>query len=323
MVQKIKNAVNQEFLTYLVFLVIAITIWYLNALSEDYTAELKFAVKYTDLPDDKVLANMPPDRLYLTMNAQGFTLLKYRYRLIFSPITLDASYNSLRRRNNAVQGEYYLSTQSAFNRISAQLRSDIDLRHIEPDTLDFVFTETIQKDIPVKSALQLQFEKGFLPKGAMNIEPAKVTVTGPQTIIDTLQFIYTKTKVFRRLKDTLRTSIELQPALRLRYSLNEVKITQAIQRYTEATIPVAIESINMPDGLTMRTFPSSITISCMVPIADYEKLQSFMFRAVVDYNSVKNATDNQTKARVEITLMPDYVTDVSFRPNTVDFIIEK
>ena len=61
----------------------------------------------------------------------------------------------------------------------------------------------------------------------------------------------------------------------------------------------------------------------MVPVADYEKLQPYMFRAVVDYNSVKGATDSQTKARIAIIRTPDYVTDVKFHPNSVDFIIER
>ena len=59
--QKIKDKVSQEFLTYLVFLLIAIVIWYLNALNKDYTSDLKLAVKYTDLPEDKILVNTPPE----------------------------------------------------------------------------------------------------------------------------------------------------------------------------------------------------------------------------------------------------------------------
>ena len=321
--QKVKRNINKEFLTYLVFLFIAVIIWYLNALNEDYTAELKFAVKYTDLPEDKVLANVPPERLFLTINAHGFTLLKYRLGMIFSPIAMEASYNTLRRKSDLSNDEYYIVTQSALNRISAQLRSDIELRYVYPDTLNFVFTETINKDIFVKPAIKVQYEKGFLPKGSPIIEPQKVTVTGPKTVLDTMQFVYTRTKLFKNIRDTLRISIDLQPVQQLRYSANEVNILQAIQRYTEASIVAPIDPINMPEGMTMIVFPGSVTVNCLVPVADYEKLQPYMFRAVVDYNSVKDAADNQTKARVAIIRTPDYVTNLDFHPNSVDFIIEK
>ncbi|MDR1172147.1 MAG: YbbR-like domain-containing protein [Bacteroidales bacterium] len=321
--QRIKNSMNHEFLTYLVFLSIAIAIWYLNALNKDYTADLTFMVKYTDLPEDKVLVNAPLQRLTLTINAQGFTLLKYRFGLIFYPVTLDASYQTLRRNSNAPQGEYYLSPQSVFDRIAAQLGSDIKLRFVAPDTLKFLFSETIRKDIPVKSALQLQFEKGFLPRGDMLIEPQKVTVTGPQALIDTMQYVYTRAKVFKKLKNTLKTTVGLQPVNQLRYSIDEVNVVLVVERHTEAAISVPIESVNVPEGLTMKVFPGSVTVNCMVPVIDYEKLQSYMFRAVADYASIKDVKDSQVKVKVAILRMPDYVTDVKFHPKNVDFIIEK
>ena len=321
--QKIKNKLNREFLVYLVFILIAVVIWYLNALSKDYTADLKFTVKYADLPEDKVLASEPPTHLILTINAQGFTLLKYQLGLIFSPIVLEASYNTMRKKSSSSSGEYFLITQSAFNKVASQLSSGVNLKQVAPDSLFFLFTETIRKEVDVKPVIQLQFEKGFLPTDNMLVEPPKITVTGPKTTIDTMQYVYTKTKVFKKLKNTLTASIDLQPVHNLRYSVNEVKITQTIERHTGATITVPIEPINLPGGLTMKVFPGSVTVNCLVPIADYEKLQPYLFRVIVDYMSVKDAKDSQVKAKVAILRMPDYVTDVKFNPIDVDFIIEK
>jgi len=295
----------------------------MNALNKIYTDEQKFAVRYTDLPEDKALANTPDEYLTLTINAQGFTLLKYRLGLIFNPITLEASYQTLRRNNRSSQGEYQLVTQSVFDRVAAQLSSGVRLIRIEPDTLTLLFSETIRKVVPVKSALLLQFDKGFLPKGDMTVEPVRVIVTGPKALVDTMQFVYTRSKTFKKLKDTFRASVELQPVRQLRYSFSEVKIEQVIERHTEATIQVPIEPVNLPKELTMRVFPGTVTVNCMVPISDYEKLQPYMFRAVVDYTSIRDVKDNQVKAKVTISRQPDFVADVKFNPRNVDFIIEK
>ena len=321
--QKIKSVVHQNFLTYLVFLLIAIVIWYLNALNKEFTADLKFTVKYTDLPDDKVLVNAPPEYLNLTVTAQGYILLQYRLGLIFNPISLEASYRTLLKNSNSVQGDYYLSTQAAFDRIAVQLRSDVNLKHVAPDSLKFQLSETLRKDLPVKPALRMQFEKDFFTKGEMQIQPAKVTVTGPKTMMDTMKYVYTKTKVFKKLKETIRFSVDLQPVHQLRYSVGEVQIEQVIERNAEATITLPVEPVNLPEGLTMKLFPGTITLNCMVPVSDYEKLHPYLFRAVVDYTSVKDAKDNQTKAKVDIVRSPDYITNISFHPMNVDFIIEK
>ncbi len=321
--RKLKSKVSREFLTYLVFLLIAVVIWYLNALNKDYTTDLEFKVKYTDLPEDKVLVTPPPDRLVLTIKAQGNTLLKYRLGLIFYPITLDANYHTLRKRHSSVPGQYFIATQSVFDKIASQLSSDVKLNHIMPDTLNFHFSETVQKDIPVKVLLHLQFDKGFLPRGDMQVNPKNVTVVGPQAIIDTMQHVYTREKTFKKLNDTLRTELSLQPVQQLRYSVSEVSIMQAIERCTEATVVVPIESVNLPEGLTMKTFPGTITVNCMVPMIDFEKLQPYMFRAVVDYITIKDAKDKQTKVKVNLLRSPDYVSDVRFHPKNVDFIVEK
>lgn len=321
--ERLKSNVSREFLTYLVFLLIAIVIWYANTLTKDYTTELKFNVKYIDLPEDKVLVSPPPNQLTLTIHAQGLIILKYKLGLIFYPISLEANLQTLRKNKSSKDGEYFITTQSVFDKIAGQLNSDVSLRNIVPDTLKFLFSETVQKNVPVKALLQLQFEKEFLPKGPMQIVPKAVTVTGTKNILDTLQYVYTRQGNFKKLKDTLRTDLALQSIPNLKYSVDKVNIIQPIERHTEATITVPIESINLAEGLKMKTFPSTVTVSCMVPINDFEKLQPYLFRIVADYATVKDIKNSQAKVRVNLVKSPDYVSDIRFHPKNVDFIIEK
>jgi YbbR domain-containing protein len=321
--QSLENRVNNNLLTYVVFLLIAIVIWYFNALNKDYTTDLKFRLKYVDMPEDKVPVNTPPDRLTLVVHAQGFTLLKYRLGLTFYPIVLDVGYQTLRRNHTAPEGEYYITTLSVFDKIEGQLSADVTLRSVSPDTLKFFFSETVQKNIPVKVLAKLQLDKEFLPVGAMRVNPTSVRVTGPQAIVDTMQFVYTRSENFKRLKDTLRAEIRLQPVNRVRYSADEVKIEQAIERHTEATVIVPVEAANLPEGMVMKTFPGTVTVNCMVPLASFEKLQPGTFRVVADYSAISELKDNNLKLRLSLVKSPDYVSDVRFHPKSVDFVIEK
>lgn len=321
--KKFKSKASRELFTYLAFLLIAVLIWYFNALNKNYTAELNFRIRYTDVPEDKALVNPPTGHMRLTVSAQGFTLLKYRLGLTLYPITLDASYKTLRRNSSSKTGEYFIATQAVFDKIASQVSPDIGLRGISPDTLKFLFSETIQKDVPVKVTAQLQFEKEFLPKGDMQIVPNRITVSGPQAIIDTMQYVYTVRNVFKKLKDTLRVQIALQPVEQLRYSVQEVSVMQPIERYTEATVAVPIEPVNLPEGLKMKTFPGTVTVNCLVPISDFGKVQPYMFRVTVDYSIIKDLKENQMKVRVNLLKSPDFVSDVRFQPKNVDFIVEK
>ena len=319
--KKIKSLVGREFFTYLVFLLIAVVIWYFNALSKDYTTALHFKVKYTGLPENKVLVKAPPDRLELTIDAQGFTLLKYQLGLILYPITLNVSEQTLRSKSFMNTGEYFITTQTVFNKIAEQLSSDIKLKSVSPDTLHFLLSETTGKSVAVKPVLDLYFEKEFLPKGEIKISPESITVAGPHAVIDTMRYVYTRPKTFKKLKDTLRTNLELQAVPLLKYSASEVSVVQAIERHTEATLTVPIEAVNLPEGLTMKTFPGTATVNCLVSIVDYEKLQPNMFRLVADYLTVKNTDEKRVK--ITLTKSPDYVSDVRFHPMNVEFIVEK
>jgi hypothetical protein len=319
-VERIKNRINREFLIYLLFLLIAIVIWFLNALNKEYTTELNFSTKYVDLPTDKVLVDAPAKYLSLTVNAQGFTLLKHRLGWFFHSININANYQTL-KKDRLSTGEYYLLSTSVFRNVSEQLGSDINLLRISPDTLKFFFSEAIRKKVPVKIQALFQYEKEFRATGAILTEPAVITVSGPKSIVDTIQHIYTKERTFKKLKANLQAKIALQPIEKLTYSIDEVSISLPVERHTEASVVVPIETISLPAGYVMKTFPGTVAVSCMVPNSRFDKLQPQMFRAVVDYNVIRK--EETAKAKIIIIKSPNYVTDIRFHPKTVDFIVEK
>ncbi len=322
MKQKFKIRFNREWLTYLVFLLIAIVIWYLNALNKNYTTTMNFKVRYVNLPADKVLVNTPLEKLSLTINASGYTILKERLGFAFQPIAIDAGHRNLRAKTSN-PSIYYILTKNIYTQIEQEFDASISLKSISPDTISFVFSEVVQKEIPVKVLVDLQFEKQYLPKGQMKINPAKVTIAGPRAIVDTMKYVYTQPIKYRKLNDTLRADIKLQPVRQLKYSVEEVHIVQPIERHTEATLSVPIEVINLTDGLKMKTFPGVVTINCMVGISDFEKLQPYLFRVAVDYASIKDSKDNQARVKVSLLKSPDYVSDVKFNPKNVEYIVEK
>jgi YbbR domain-containing protein len=319
-----KRTLNKEFLTYLVFVLIAVMTWFFRMLSKEHTVDLKFRASFVDTPADKVLLEAPDKYMSLTVTAQGFTLLKYKMGMVFHPLSINASYRMLKRDSHHLQGEYYILSSSIVREVKEQLGMDIDLVHIVPDTLKFLFGETVQKKVPVKVQAQFQFEKEFLATGALIVRPAEITVSGPGIWVDTLHYVYSVAKTYRNLKDTLKATIALLPSVQhLTYDTREVEITLPVERHTETSLSVPIEAVNLPEGYKMKIFPGTLTITCMVPISRFDRLQPNMFRVTVDYRAVANSAEAMPKAKVSVAKMPAYVSDVRFHPKNVDFIIEK
>lgn len=316
-----KVKVNKKLLIYLFFLFISIALWYLNALSKDYTTVIYYKVRYENFPKGKALVSDMPEQLGLKVKGLGFSVLKHKVIAYTKTINLpiDNFRLDISRKNN--QYSYFLLMRYTREWISGQLTSDIQLIDVLPDTLVFKFTDVVEKKVPIKPVLDLQFEKQFMQNGAITFTPDSVVVSGPQVMIDTLTCLYTSELKKKHVKDTLHVNVELPLVNRLTCQTKEVSVTVPVVKYTEMNIAVPIETINAPEGMRVRLFPGTINVSCWIGISAYEKVTPYMFRAIIDYSSLINSS--QSKARIELLRTPPNAQNIRFYPKSVEYIIER
>jgi hypothetical protein len=317
--EKVKK--NKKLLIYLFFLFISIVLWYLNALSKDYTTTILFPVSYSNFPKGKALISNLPEKLDFKIKGLGFSILKYKLTSFSRSISLpiDNFRLDVDRKDN--QYTYYLLTRYIREWMSNQFGSDIQLIEIKPDTLIFKFTDVVEKKVMVKPFLNLRFEKQFIQTGNAIMKPDSVVVSGPKNMVDTLKFLYTQEIKAKRLKDTLTSEVELLPLSKFVYRPSKVLVTIPIEKYTEMELSIPVETDNTPEGLRVRTFPGFITVSCWVGISGYDKMTPYMFRAVVNYNMLSE--NQQNKAKIELVKFPSNAQNVRFYPKSVEYIIEK
>ncbi|HYQ59128.1 MAG TPA: hypothetical protein VEP89_17420, partial [Draconibacterium sp.] len=86
-VEQLKN--DKRVVVFLVCVFIATVLWFLNALEKDYTTTISYPVRYVSPPDHQFLANKPPEKLDLKVDAHGFTLLRHKLSFAYSPIILN------------------------------------------------------------------------------------------------------------------------------------------------------------------------------------------------------------------------------------------
>ena len=316
-----KVKINKKLSIYLFFLFISIALWYLNALSKDYTTVISYKVRYQNFPKGKALVSDMPEKLDLKVKGLGFSVLKHK--LIAYNKVIDLPIDNFRldisRKDN--QYSYFLLTRYTKEWMAGQLTSDVQLVDIKPDTLVFKFTDVVEKKVPVKAALDLQFEKQFMQNGKLLLKPDSIVVSGPQVMIDTLDCVFTKTLKIKHLKDTARVDAELLLINRLTSATSKVALTIPVEKYTELDIPVQIEPINVPDGLRVRMFPATVNVSCWVGVSSYDKMTPYMFRAIIDYNSL--ISNSQSKAKIELVKTPINAQNIKFYPKSIEYIIEK
>ena len=307
-------------LIFFFFLLLSILFWFLTVMNKDYVTSISYPVRYIRFPEKKVLVNDIPDRLELTVNAGGYTLLRYKLQSRITPIIFDVNSFSL----NTVLGDpstLYILTSYAKDRIARQLSSEIEILSISPDTLFFQFADKVSKKVRVEPDLDISFEKQYMQVGPYLIEPDSVTISGPKIMIDTIYVAKTVPVTMKDINKSFDMELEMKPLHRIEFDPLEVWIQVPVEKFTEASVKVQIEVINMPDSMLLRPFPPTVTVSCQIGLSAYETLNEHLFRAVIDYAEADQMLGN--KLQVKIIKKPMYIQSVNFTPKSVEYIVER
>lgn len=311
---------NKRVFIYLFFLFISIIFWYLNALSRTHTADLHCKLNYQSFPKGKVLISDLPAEVTLKVQGLGFQILKYKIQSFYSPIDLNLNEFRININSEDNRYHYYLLMRYTKNRINSMF-SGLNVIKVSPDTMFFQFTDVVEKKVPIKPDFHIEFEKQYMVHGKIRVIPDSVFISGPQAIMDTLRFITTNTIKKSGVKDTFVAKTKLKELPRFIVPKHEVKVFVPVDKYTEATLNVPIEALNLPAGVDVKTFPSAISLSYLVAVSDYGKITPQMFKAAIDYEKI--ALIKPEKLKVNLIKTPPQIQNVKFHPKNVEYIIEK
>jgi hypothetical protein len=313
---------NKKVISYLVFVFIATIFWFLNALSKDYTTTVSYPVNYKNLPKDKILIRELPDKLFLEVKGGGFALLRYKISTAFQPINLNVSHqiNNKKTRNNILHYIMHTNNTQTKRNISRQLNKDINLQKIIPDTIGLHFANIIQKKVPVVPNVEITYASQFSLDGKITTIPDSIIASGPSTVIDTLQKVYTSLLEFNELDRNTKRNTSLKKIDKISFSNKRVVVKIPIDRYTEASQLIEITPINTPDSLNLRLFPAKIKVNYKVGLNNFNKIGENDFKVIVNY---KNLTSKSDFLKIKLKKYPENIKDIEISPSKVEFIIEK
>jgi len=311
--QKLQS--KKRILLFSVFLLISASIWFLNALSKNYTSDLEYPLVYTDFPEDKVFVGELPGHLDLQINAHGYALIRYRMFRKPVPISFDVSDYNLSRGKDSSSA--YILTRYLKDHISRQLDTELQLLEIKPDTLYFQFANKVTRMLRIQADFNYTIVNQFTIKDGIMLTPDSVEVTGPDLILDTLAFISTESLELGELTKNYEDKVRLNQKPDLVYNITRVECFIELERFTELQVAVPIEVLNLPDSILLQTFPSSIKVNCVVGLSNFDRTESYPFRAVVDYEKIEEGVQT---LNVSIQNLPEYLLGYEYYPKTVEFL---
>ncbi len=311
---------NRDLLVFLVFLLLSTGLWFLNALRKDFVTTIEYPVKYSEFPEDFILLGEPQSNVQLKIRSLGYNILPYHFGKIISPEYLNVS--SFKRIHKGDTEGAYILTRDLKNVFTKNLTNGIDLLEIYPDTLFVLFEKKEKKVVPVKFQSELTFKPQYYQSGNILLKPDSVEISGPLTLIDTIDVVYTQNKVFEDLSDSLIRNVPLITNDNITCNPGRVVVSIPVEPFTEKEVIIPLQSVNVPDSLRLKCFPSEVKISFTIAVSKFNDVSARDFKAEVDYNSnTSNTLPDRLKVR--ITDIPRGVKKVDYSPLFVECLFEK
>lgn len=308
---------NQNAIVFLICVLIATGLWFLNALSKDYTTIISYPVKYVNAPARQFLANEPPSKLDLKVDAHGFTLLRHKLSLSSSPIILGLSNITEGLQSN--NGTYRVQTDHFRKRISSQISNEIKINEILPSEIVIVLDSLKTKTVPVIPNIELDFKSQFNLKNPTTVKPDEVSITGPASAIDTIKQLTTERKKYTQLDASIEKKLEIVHPERTTIVPKEVRLIIEVEKFTEKELKIPIQIKNKPADVNLKLFPSEVNVKCLVGLSEYQNIVATDFTATVDYETIDDETKNLP---VTIDSKLSFIELVRSIPETVEFLIE-
>ena len=311
--QKADHKNERSVLTFLIFLAISTAAWFLVKLSEDYVTQATFRLQFTDVPAEKWVSS-DEQQLKMSLNIDGFHTL--RCKMIREPyrfVTLSLDEVPYRLESGNV---YSFGSQYVAEKVAERLGINTSDITMNDASVYFTMDELKSKVVPVVLRSDIKTQRQFGIYGIPMLEPAMVTIFGPEEVVDTVRSVKTTLLSKSNVNDNFSEVVGLDMlGGNIRSNTKEVKVSVAVERYTEMDVEVPIRV----DGKqNLRLFPENMTVKCHVAMKDYASITPDVFSATVDAQQLKAL---QPLLDVRLVSWPDYVQILSTHPDKVEYLI--
>tara|TARA_R110000868_G_scaffold3348_5_gene21766 strand:+ start:278 stop:1240 length:963 start_codon:yes stop_codon:yes gene_type:complete len=318
MIKKLKSELltsikNKKINVFLLFLVSAFIILIFTKLSKQYTNTLVFNIEKVNVPQERVILNDSSTVLSLTLKTSGFKWLRYYFDT--PKVQIDFSKDVYQK-----ESVYVWSKSKAFLN-NTQLDKHVELLNMSPDTLVFKYGVNMVKKVPVVLNSKIEFNQGYDVLGDYILEPDSIQIIGPDVIVSEIQNIETDTIVLSNIRTDISETVKLklpEGKKELKFSDTDVILKASVDKFTEGTLKIPINVINIPKGVSLNYFPKEVNVSYYVNLSNFNSVKGKDFKVVCDYNKIG---ENQSFLIPELVKSPKSIKKSKINQQRIEFII--
>lgn len=292
---------------------LAFVFWLILKLSQDYRLEGTVELEVVP-PAGMAFTEPPPEQVLVVLRGIGW---RFFYRALTSK-RLELTYQ-LHSEQDAQLGLARIRQHLGQKLAASQLiieemgLNDLNLR-IEP-------LASIR--VPVRLLSSLTFAPGYEQLGDIQVQPDSIDISGPMSVLASLQACRTDSLLRYQLKSNVKTSVAVQPPLKgLTLSPSAVTVAIAIEQFTEKSLFVPLQVANMPAKDSIMVFPERVKITCRTGLSQYNNIDAKDFSVAVNLKDIA-LQEGKNTVPIQLTKFPKNVKSIRYTPQAAEFFIIK
>lgn len=291
-------------------LIIGASLWYFVVGEDQIDITINVPIEVHNLPANLVIANQFKKDIEVSIRGSRRIIQEIRQQNISRPVDL----------SKVEAGAIVIAN----DRNAIPFPQGITVQRLQPTSFTLLIDQLEQKDFAINPVLEGEPDAGYVLK-SITIDPDKLTVTGPKTLLEKQTALKTVVIVLDGLEQSTKLQVALDLSEELFKQIGETVVTATLEvEETLLTKTVRGIPVNVRDAaLPFRTTPSMVTVEANIPenlIRDTPEL-AMLFRA-----SVSSKTEPDTDGFIPVTVnginVPGHkpITIIKVKPTKVRLI---
>ncbi len=306
---------TKDLFIFLFFVLMCTVFWFVRELEEAFSTEVIVPVKLVDVPDGVIITTDVPHELKLTIHDKGVELVPFM--LHKETDTLRISFKSY--DNHEATGHGVLLLSQLQSSLKKMIPSSSSILNMTPDTVYFYYNRGVHRRLPVRVAGIVEAESQYCI-ASKKFTPDSVDIYAPSSILDTMQAAYTERLNMTGMNKSRTERVRMKSVRGMRVFPDSVTLSTEVDILTRQTMEVPITGINFPADKVLRTFPSTVKVTYLVPARQAQSIDPSNFVVVVTYADLLEHPDSH--CRPHLNSIPVGVSGALVDPVEVDYLLE-
>jgi hypothetical protein len=301
--------------TFLLFLGVACVIWVLTKFSKEYTATINGDIVYSNLPENIVLGEGNAQDISFEVTAVGFKFLQYQ--LNKPRIEIPLNNFAIDETNKVV-----LESMDLNRLVSSELGKDVSISNLSLSKINISLDRVGSRKVPVIANTDITYREGFKTINGPVLSPDSVNIFAPNEILYGIDSILTTLVSLNDLYESVEVNVKLELPDKENFNVEpkQVELQLDVTEFTQKTVSVPIEVINVPSGTTLKIIPEVLTISFDVAMERFNDISDSDFTVVCDFTQRNN---EENFMLVELSKQPEGIFHIEFSEKKIDYLIFK